>query len=127
MDKDSQEIFSQRLRELRLKKGLTQKQVADMLHVQRSTYTQYETGRVPSIETVRKLARVFGVSVDYLLGVENDPRIKSLDFEGAWPLGAQIFRRASKEWTETRKREVETMLQALLNNLPEKGENNDKK
>lgn len=117
--KDRSEIFSERLRELRLKRGLTQKEMAEKLNVQRSTYTWYEGGRVPAMETVREIARVFGVSVDYLLGVDTDPRVKSLNFEADWPEGAQIFRRGTKELTDAQKRDVVVMLKALMNNLKE--------
>lgn len=110
------EIFSQRLRELRVKKGLTQKQMAEFLKIDRTTYTNYEHGRIPDIKTIRNVARFFGVSLDWLLGVDNNSAIKSLDFEGKWPEGAQIFRRASTEWDERRKEEVTQMLKALFNN-----------
>lgn len=117
--KNRSEIFSKRLRELRLKRGLTQKEMAEKLNVQRSTYTWYEGGRIPNMEILRETARVFGVSVDYLLGVDADFKLKSLDFEAEWPEGAQVFRRGTKELTDAQKRDVVVMLKAIMNNLKE--------
>ena len=63
--------FSQRLKELRLKKGLTQKDIADLVHVNRVTYTNWEKGnREPSYENLVKLADLLEVSLDWLFGRE---------------------------------------------------------
>ena len=63
----------ERLKELRLKKKLLQKDVADYLGVNRTTYVKYETGASqPDNDTLSRLADFFGVSVDYLLGRENN-------------------------------------------------------
>lgn len=57
------------LKELRKEKGLLQRDVADFLGVDRTTYVKYETGaNEPDIEVIKKLADFFGVSTDYLLG-----------------------------------------------------------
>ena len=62
-------MFSKRLRELRLEKGLTQQQLADTLKVDRTTVLKWETeGREPSFAMVIQIARFFEVSCDYLLG-----------------------------------------------------------
>lgn len=64
-------IFLQRLKELRLKKGLTQQQIADLVHVNRVTYTNWEKGkREPSYENLVKLADLLEVSLDSLFGRE---------------------------------------------------------
>lgn len=63
--------FSQRLKELRQKKGLTQQEIADLVHVNRVTYTNWEKGnREPNFETLLKLADLFEVSLDWLFGRE---------------------------------------------------------
>lgn len=65
--------FGQRVRILRDKKGLSQKDLADRLGMPRSIVSTYENGRrMPTYGKLIKLAYVFGVSTDYLLGVEND-------------------------------------------------------
>lgn len=61
--------FSERLKDERKKARLTQEDVAKMLGITRPAYTQYETGKTqPSLETAAKLADIFKVSVDYLIG-----------------------------------------------------------
>lgn len=60
--------LEKRLKTLRKAKKLTQGQVADVLGLQRTTYTKYETGKSePSLETVCRLAGLFSVTVDELL------------------------------------------------------------
>lgn len=62
-------VFPQRLKELRQKKGLTQQEIADLVHVNRVTYTNWENGkREPNFEIVIKLADLLEVSVDWLFG-----------------------------------------------------------
>ena len=64
-------IFFKRLRELRFRYGLTQQEIADLVHVNRVTYTNWEKGkREPSFENLIKLADLFEVSLDCLLGRE---------------------------------------------------------
>ncbi|HBM79340.1 MAG: helix-turn-helix domain-containing protein [Clostridiales bacterium] len=61
--------FNERLKALRNKKNIGQKDIAQALGIERSTYTKYETGKSePDFEMVKKLADFFKVSVDYLLG-----------------------------------------------------------
>lgn len=60
-------IFTERLKELREKSGLTQKQVAERLNISQSAYAQWETGKLnPKKETIQKFADLFNVSYDYL-------------------------------------------------------------
>ena len=63
--------FSQRLKELRLEKDLSQKEIADLVHVNRVTYTNWERGkREPSFENLVNLADLLEVSLDSLFGRE---------------------------------------------------------
>lgn len=62
-------ISLDRLRELRKKRGLTQRQMADILKITERSYQRYEGGeRVPELDILCAIADFFGVSVDYLLG-----------------------------------------------------------
>lgn len=64
--------FGAVLKELRQKAGLTQKQLADRLWLSKATVSYYEQSlRYPSPEILVRLANVFHVSTDYLLGREN--------------------------------------------------------
>ncbi len=56
------------LKELRKKKGLSQKQAANALGISMRAYQNYEYGqREPNIEMINKLANFYGVTTDYLL------------------------------------------------------------
>ena len=69
--------FNTRLKELRLSKGLSQKELADKLNVGRTTVCEYERGKiVPKQEGLLKIANHFNVSVDYLTGVSNEPHTR---------------------------------------------------
>ncbi len=62
-------IFPERLKQLRQKKRLTQQEIADLVHVNRVTYTNWEKGnREPNFEMVLKLADLLEVSLDWLFG-----------------------------------------------------------
>jgi transcriptional regulator with XRE-family HTH domain len=62
-------MLGKNLLRLRKIKQYTQQQMADRLKIGRVTYTNYEKGnRVPDNETLIKLADLFGVSTDLLLG-----------------------------------------------------------
>ena len=61
-----------RLKELREENNLTQTQVAELLNVKQNTYSQYETEkRQLSIEILIKLAKLYKVSTDYILELED--------------------------------------------------------
>lgn len=62
--------FHNVLRQLRLEKKLSQVSIASQLGVAPSTYSLYESGkREPNIQFLKKLAQIFGCSLDTLLGV----------------------------------------------------------
>ncbi|MDD6489237.1 MAG: helix-turn-helix transcriptional regulator [Clostridia bacterium] len=66
-DKYNSEI-AKNLRYYRNKCGLTQEQTANKLHIDRSTYTYYETGKnFPPLEKIIKLADIFNISYTDLL------------------------------------------------------------
>lgn len=63
----------EKLRECRERKGLSQKQVALEIGVKPPTVSQWESGiKIPSRENIVKLANLFDVTVDYLLGISED-------------------------------------------------------
>lgn len=68
------EQFSIRLKELRLRKSLKQKELGDKLGISDAAVTQLEgKKRSPSIEIAVALADYFDVSLDYLVGRSDDP------------------------------------------------------
>ena len=72
--------FASRLKQLRLNKNLRQEQVANLIGVNKSAISTYENNtRQPSFEILVRLATLYRVSTDYLLG-RTDSR--SLDMSG---------------------------------------------
>lgn len=62
-----------RLRELRIEQGLTQEQVCKYIFVNQSMYCRYESGKLSlSLRSAEKLARLYNVSMDYLMGLSDD-------------------------------------------------------
>lgn len=61
------------LKELRTEKGLTQTEVATKLNISRQVYANYENEiNQPDCKMLINLAKFFEVSIDYLLGLEDD-------------------------------------------------------
>ncbi|MBO1515679.1 helix-turn-helix domain-containing protein [Metabacillus bambusae] len=73
-------MLSDRLISERKRKKYTQEKVADFLGITRPAYTAYERGnRQPDYETLKKLAELFEVTTDYLLGFSNTPDLSEKD------------------------------------------------
>lgn len=66
-------MISERIKQLRKQNKWTQQDLANRLHVGKTTVSNYETGHSdPNIDMINQLSKVFGVSIDYLLGTPND-------------------------------------------------------
>ena len=66
-------MYFQRLKDLREDADSTQRDVAEMLHLNREVYRRYEKGeREISVWAVIQLAQFYGVTTDYLLGLTNE-------------------------------------------------------
>ena len=66
------EEFAKRLKELRIEKGLSQVQLAEETGISKSAIGFWETGkRIPLATVVITLAKYFGVTSDYLLGISD--------------------------------------------------------
>ncbi len=64
--------YPERIRELRQDNDLTQTQVAKMLGIAQTTYSQYELYKRPMpIECLVFLCKLYNVSADYILGLSN--------------------------------------------------------
>lgn len=73
-------MLGQRICELRMALGWSQVQLAKRLGAAKQTVSNWENDNIqPSIEMLVRLAKIFGVSTDYLLGLEETPR---LDVQG---------------------------------------------
>ncbi len=64
-----------RLRDLREDRDMTQRALAERLHIRQNTLSQYENGqRQLPLDLLIELARFFGTSTDYILGLTNERR-----------------------------------------------------
>lgn len=71
--------FNENLKKIRLASGMKQAEVAEKVGVAKNTYCNWESGkREPSILKIKALAKLFGVSVDYLVGLEEDAVVYEL-------------------------------------------------
>ena len=67
------DIFCKRIKELRLENQLTQKRLAEILNTTNSAVCDWERGRTqPDLQTLTKIAVLFGVTTDYLVGLSDD-------------------------------------------------------
>mgnify|MGYP002562556839 CR=1 FL=1 len=70
------QTLAEQLKKIRAEMGFTQKQVADGIGIAEQAYQRYEYGRtVPSALVLISLADYFGVSLDYLTGRTDNPKI----------------------------------------------------
>lgn len=83
------------LTKLRKNARLSQQQVADILKINRSTYAYYETGKSkPKLPTLKKLAAIYGVSLDDLLGRErsggSELAVSETPYDAGWHADTQV-------------------------------------
>lgn len=91
--------MAENIKYLRLKHGLTQEQLGEVIGVQKSAIRKYESGMVENIprSSIKKMADLFGVSPSYLMGweEENPPIPDGLtEDERFW---VDIYRKVSPE------------------------------
>ncbi len=62
-----------RIKDLREDNDITQRELAEFLHIKQNTYSQYENGqRQLPIEILITLAKYYGTSTDYILGLTDE-------------------------------------------------------
>ncbi len=62
-------MLEQRIRQLRTERGINQKELGDAVGVSKQSVSNWENGNImPSVDLLIRLADVFGVTTDYLLG-----------------------------------------------------------
>lgn len=68
-------LYIQRIRELREDNDYNQTYVAQLIHVDQTTYSNYELGKVRMpIECIVELARFYDVNMDFIIGVSDEKR-----------------------------------------------------
>jgi transcriptional regulator with XRE-family HTH domain len=74
-------MISSNIKNQRIKKGLTQKDLAAQLHVTAQAISRWEKGDVePSLDTIKDMSKIFGISIDELLNGES-PKIENEKLE----------------------------------------------
>ena len=121
--------FGDILSELRGDKGLKQKDLAVLLGVAPNTVSSYENNHyLPDIHIIIKIAEIFDVSVDYLLGlIRSDANMKYIDKEycrqdNQLILTGDVFKRIVKLQPNVR-----NLLIEAITFLEEKGNRQNKK
>ena len=72
--------LNEALRMLRHRAGLTQKQLADMLELDRSSYTYYETGKsTPTVPAFTRISDLYGVSMGTMMGESQESLVRAMD------------------------------------------------
>ena len=75
-------MLNERIKKLRTLCGMSQVEMAAKLGISKQSVSNWENDNIqPSIEMLLKIARLFSVSTDYLLGIENPSR-KTIDVTG---------------------------------------------
>lgn len=86
-----------RLKELRKEKGVTQAKVAEIVNTNQSQYGKYENGKTNlSLENSKRLASYFGVSVPYLLGLEETIPIETNENSVVLSLDDTVYNRSEQ-------------------------------
>lgn len=121
-----------KLKKLRLQKKYSQEELAKILGINRGTYAQYEIDRrSPDYETLKKLADFYNVTIDYLLGRENETE-KKVDKEeiDIKELLLNEKKRATwggQELTPEQRKVLTEMFRVIRDRLKEEHENGEKK
>ncbi|HEO2500461.1 TPA: helix-turn-helix transcriptional regulator [Streptococcus agalactiae] len=103
--------FAERLRELRQLNNITQIEMANKLGLNRVTYTNYEREKSePSISTLKEIATIFNVSIDYLIAFEDDTKGRNNRKKLLLGLEAEL-----KKINRTFELEIKSLLIDLLN------------
>ena len=100
--------FGLRLRNLRTQRNLTQKQLANLLHIQDSIISAYENGaRYPSLDVLISLTAVFHVTADYLLGIEQQITV---DVSGLTDSQIQVVESIAAEFRKSNSQKKEGVI-----------------
>ena len=76
--------FNENLKFARERKVISQKDLAEIIGVAKSTYSLYESGnREPNVQTIKKIADALNVSADELLGIDEEPTTIAAHFDGS--------------------------------------------
>ena len=88
-------LLTKQLRHLRGYNAVTQREIADALCIDRSTYAYYELGETPpSLLMLVRLAKLYDVTTDYLLGIQPEEKQPT-------PFERELLSLVRKYWGES--------------------------
>ncbi len=93
-------MLSEQLKIIRKANKFTQQELADAIGIERSTYASYETGRnKPDVVLLSRIAKVFGVSSDYILEIDTTVplNVEDIPVQYKKKSGNQLVSTLSKE------------------------------
>lgn len=94
--------FSEILKNLRKTNGLTQKELGEHVGLSKAVVSKYENGMgYPTFDTLIRIAKYFGVTTDYLLGVE---AASALDVSGLTESQLEAVHRTVNEFKKANKK-----------------------
>lgn len=109
-----------RIKEIREKKRILQKDLAARLGIANNTFSQYENGkRQPDVETLTRIAQELGVSLDELVGVDGQKKEEPTALVGSELKNAVIFSRDGKMVKKTYSAEKWKTIVEMLDAIPE--------
>ena len=95
LEQETPILLTKRLRYLREYDAVTQREIADALCIDRSTYAYYELGETqPSLLMLVRLARLYDVTTDYLLGIQPEEKQPT-------PFEQELLALVRKYWGES--------------------------
>lgn len=110
-------MFAEKLKELRKEHNITQVKFAEIFNISSGTIAMWETGkRTPDIGTIQRIAKYFGVSVDWLTG--NSDYKNLMDFSNSTveeePEELVILNRAAKKMTPENRQKLLDMARIMF-------------
>ena len=122
------EKMNERIRFLRIKHGYTQQEIINILGVGKSAYSMYENGeRTISVEIVAKLAQLYNVTTDFIIGLTNNTQGSKTDTIEKYlsPMAIQNIKEMVKSKNHTNLKALNSLLShhnsgqiiCLLNNM----------
>lgn len=110
MGGDKMDLFGSRLKKLRLERGMTQSEVAAHFNLKENTYRNYENNqRDPGSILTIAFAKFFGVTVDYLCGLDTSENNKK-DSPNEWESLKEHIDMLSTESLETLEQFIDFLL-----------------
>ena len=109
-----------RLKSLRESLNKSQREIAEDLGIERTTYVKYESGaNNPSAKRLRQLAEYFNVSIDYLMDNNPDPSLVNITIDANTDIEKDKYIEKAKELfasleTEEQKKAALAQLEALV-------------